>query len=74
MRHIEIGDDEVDVVPLEGLQRLRAVRGERHLIPGLGELCGRQLAHDRIVIHEEDAGLFPHAGEVLGHGPLKFLN
>ena len=54
LRHLEIGDDEVDVVLAEEMQTLLAVLGGQDVVAVARELRGEDLPQVRLVVDDED--------------------
>src|SRR6266508_5163777 len=75
IRHLLIGEDEIEGLLLEAGEGNLAARGLGHLEATLGEKAGHELALGRLVVHHQDPERLSHdsfMGEGLD-GPLRSL-
>ena len=54
LRHLQVGDDEIDVVLAQQVQTLLAVLGRQHVVAVARELGGEDLPQVRLVVDDQD--------------------
>src|SRR5581483_2041018 len=58
LRHSEVGDDRVERIPPDRLDRGRPAVGECDLVAGLLQRDGQQVTHALLVVHHQDPCFF----------------
>ena len=65
IRHLDVGDQQVDRLALERVDRGAAVLGQQHLVALAAEHDRQQLAHRSLIVDDENARRAPLGGD--GH-------
>ncbi len=56
VRHLDVGDQDVDRLPLERLDGRAAVLGQQHVVAFAPKDNRQQLPHRPLIVHHQDAG------------------
>jgi hypothetical protein len=61
-RHQDIQHDQVDRRPGQAVQRVRAVHGRRHRVPGQAQRTLERVPHVRVIVHDQQPSPARHRG------------